>query len=1831
MSDKEASSNDNEAPSKLELLRARVHSSRESVVAKKKILDRRSSLEGNDDSSSLLSAETLPLHQKHEKRDLIEKIRQVEQHRESLQKDLKIVKKQLEERSQNMEDSQSALSTDQSVWEDRIQALETLNESLKEEMTRDEEAKAQLASLCDTLERNLQNHAQQGGSSSDEALASLSRDLRKAQSRESSLQLEISSLQSRKDQDGRNANNTEEMLQKQVEDYNKQMDQLTASMTAIQAADGLADDSDAEDSQTLAENIKDFEKLIATVKQREETIGSSSVVQELQDQIAAIADEQEDLCCFGEIVVQKLQVKIQTLQSVLSSQADFRKKLDAMILDLQKQLSTMRESSAAESERELRAHNESLSNLSTQLAEKNAQFSGLESQVSSLKQELSLAAENAKLLEEKEAVLKEASRQNDALFKQVQVLETNIQFLRDGAATASDDPAAEMELLMELQDVRQRMDQLTQEADHWKVLLEEEQSRSSMLSQEIEELKDTISKLENNRSLGSPAILIDAVDKDDIGLLNKMQTLQVKIEDLITQATTETEGIDEKPATVQSQSPSSQVLMELHDVRGKVVGLITTLEKEQAGPFSQVISSRAQVPVELKIRISNEMTGRFENLVVFAAPTVSLYEAVYNNSKAKSSNIRKWPTEIAQAAKEKRIEVQCVLLDRHGNSVKTFSDSEMKDYCTQSFSSLVADPLGLTRLVLRWRNAEESDPAQLKSVLISNEATGRRKEVIVPISEDMKLFDCIYNHDAVRAANIRKWPNAICEGVSNNTHAIRFVLLNEGVVNKEWSVDDLKEISSKQLIDLVPTPEDTIQLVLKCQQVSDEIAVPAKATGRRSRLSLKHADFAGDGFPNISDTMTYIRAQVTNETTGRFQGLVLPVSEDVNLYEAMYCSDALRDGLVRRWPKKIVDKVKEKALEIKCWLVDQNGNILRSFDIDELKDVSTEGLVGLATATQDLYKFVLCCQTVADFEGSHAASEKSISNANERQTRAIAEESSISAMRMQVYNETTERSIDIEVLILPDLNVFDGVYSNESVRKAKIRKWPTEVAQAVKSRTSEIKVAFTDGDDDIRVFFVDDLKLISTQQLADLIPSSNRVVRMVLRWQKTAAEEIRELKACVDDLETQKLELEGTLETMKAEHSAKLAEAEKLAAEHRASVNSVTTELANVVASQSIADMDFAEKEMSLMAALEERTKSLDDANMKLVRLEGEVRRSQLHNSAQASLDVKFQMKGLEREKGKLMKTIEENPLQEELRALQLKLDNAVDREASLKDDLDAYKIRRHQELHGATASESSAKGELRTLKNRLQEQLEAAKSRESQLMTEVVSYKDKLQQDRYMLSCLSTELYDSNYRESELREALDRLETMPKNDTLHTEETAVQIVDAEYAGEAPPESLQVELDSARSMNEALSIHVQELQKQVEKLETAHASKEREYRQLMEQDEEMKASIKSLTSILEQTTDSNKTLSTRVEELEAEATSLKKEQENIFDRAAVAEKEVEEKSRLLAETTKLKSKLEFANEDNQRFSNMLEQKERFIANMQGASETFDSQERNRDVLAMLEKSHQREKKLQVQYRVCLAELEKLTESSKAYQEATDTKLASTQEVMDEQLYANKLLKGVIAKLNQMNESLEEECAKKSKDLYHLQSQNKELAHTKLGDLQSINKHLTEEVTFLREQKSKFTKTVAKLQSQLQQMAKQKTDGDMKMKQMEAIAGEMKEVKKQSVTKDYQLDFAQQRVGSLARKLKQESQERERDAERVSDQARKHNEEVQLLKQQIIGLQQKLGDPLRVEKTDVLIDKVREGEFKNKKLKKECNALRTELEDVKNRMAQFKQEIGNIGF
>ena len=232
----------------------------------------------------------------------------------------------------------------------------------------------------------------------------------------------------------------------------------------------------------------------------------------------------------------------------------------------------------------------------------------------------------------------------------------------------------------------------------------------------------------------------------------------------------------------------------------------------------------------------------------------------------------------------------------------------------------------------------------------------------------------------------------------------------------------------------------------------------------------------------------------------------------------------------------------------------------------------------------------------------------------------------------------------------------------------------------------------------------------------------------------------------------------------------------------------------------------------------------------------------------------------------------------------------------------------------------------------RLRAELFNAASRESYLNKELTETKSRLQQDRHLLSCISTELYDSTFRESQLQDELatcyKRLEFIAnqvvivqeemQKDTEQTFDNIIALLDGnEWVEErhdvedhymtepqmdserrlVPMEPTQLvergsnniqklltasqrELQNVRRQNKHLSNQVESLQAKVKDLESApRRDAEPDGYDAVERCNEMKKSLESLTSVLEEMNESNRRLTSRIVELEAQLQADEEEKE----------------------------------------------------------------------------------------------------------------------------------------------------------------------------------------------------------------------------------------------------------------------------------------------------------------------------------------------------------------
>lgn len=1949
-------------PSKLERLRAKVHSSRQRVVESKKTVQEKFSLlqqewDSIEGASSSQHSRTTASGHPQENDSLQEQLERIQMDREKLQNELSNVRDQLDVKNKDLKESQEKLAkSHQEVWEEKLKSLESINQALKEQSVRDLESKNQLATLCEELEQRLEEQQQQQQHSdgdyaeqTNQALADLYKELKEAKSRQVALQREADFYRNRHEEVTNDARKKEESLQRELDRFtgvtsmkkrygNQTMPTLNEDQDQDQAVDVDVDDGDGngagrkslddetptvrsgndiislgssfqtDDDTSMFDRIQDFENVVNRLSMRVRSLESenvelastgSSAVQGLQEQIATMKSENEEFAKMGEAVVTKLQFKIATLKTLLSGQVKARKQAEAKMKDLEQKILVLQRGEAEVRDGSGKGGNSpSVSTLSRQIAESNANFAALEEKVSELRNELLLASEETHrgmdLLDQKEKALEEAKRQNQSLVLQLETLEDQLNRISSSSSKAADEQSeVQTKLLEDLQDAQEEMDMLTEEVANHRRLLIEEKAHSLDLSQQVQNLKNVISILEGKEGGDSES-----------DFLSKIKTFQIKIDDLITEVN-ENRSFSPSDSTDMplSQQDATQLLIELKEMQAKAKACILILEKSKGEDHVEWKDATAEeedeaisaVP-EMRIRITNEDSGRTKELVLPISEEINLFDAIYDDSSVKNEGVRKWSNQLAQLVQENLREIQCVLLDPEGQVLWSFSIDALKETTTDDIDELIPNPNDPIQLVLRCGRPGETTE-DLITIRTTNSITGRSKSLIVPLSEEVMIHDAVYGCSSLKCSKIRHWPDVITENVKNGTWEIKCLIMDaDGNIGRIFSLSRLKRTSTKQLFQLVPGT--LIQMVLVCQPVQGKRRFSQRFSQRLSSetdlipgLTFEHGDRKRAQRQSISikpnafqdfetvekyDSLSYTHIKMTNEVTNRSQEIVLPISEQLNVFDSVYESDNIRQAGVRKWPNDIVKAVDKNLAEVYCVLLNQERDEIRSFSIPELNAVSINDLCELSGMPDGIQLCLRYRKVSADnnlVQESNRASAKRRSTFNER--GVLQYSLSLTDLRIRITNETTNRFKDLVVPISSELSLCEATYNSEAVKAARVRKWPNEVAQNVKNKICEIRCVLLDNNgNDMRSFSINEFEKLSTETFCKMAEDPLDLVNIVLRCQNLEPKILNtvvDLQAQIDDLKSEGRDLTIALDLIKKEK----AEIEKAALTeartHRQSMDAVTAELAMSVANTAMKEIQLEDTMNRLSNLKQEKNGELQALNEKISKLE-----TQLENSRSKSMDLslleiaglKVKVQELETANKKLQMEIEKSgqeklpQIQEglveekELEDLKARLEEAtlkirdleksnerltleVEETARNQNEsppFEAVQTKKTEEgestetskaafslfgmFGGADNAEKSKPSrilELEAANARLQEQLESGSN--SDLLSELNSYKSTLQQERHLISCMSTELYDSNARESQLRKELDRLEALRKDQPIHTTETPVQIVEAEaeYAGEVQ-DLLQSDLDSANAKNQDLSKQIEELQKQVE----SHERKELEYKQIMEKDEEMKSSISSLTSILERVTVANKALTARTEELESEITSLKFEKRFLKTESSDAD---QTHKLLAAEVSDLKASLQEETTKKNQLESALEQKEQMLQDLQQiARDDGNIKERNKDVLHLLEKSHLREGAIQAKYNLCSSELDKLKESFKAQVDGTVSKLALLEKEVEEEKSANELFKSIITKLNRVNENIEEKNVKKSKEVAYLKAQNKALSKVKVGVLQRENFTLTEEVAFLRDQKAKFVDAVKKLERRVEKLVKEIGEGEVVRKSLEARVSELEQGTEKTSSLEAQ-------VQDLSQQLIDLQEEHSSASEEAQAQEKKLIQEALVLEQALDDLRQKLGDPLVREKTDALITKVKEGEAKNRKLTKERDDLRRDLNAVNSQMKLIKSSLGDFGW
>ena len=395
-------------------------------------------------------------------------------------------------------------------------------------------------------------------------------------------------------------------------------------------------------------------------------------------------------------------------------------------------------------------------------------------------------------------------------------------------------------------------------------------------------------------------------------------------------------------------------------------------------------------------------------------------------------------------------------------------------------------------------------------------------------------------------------------------------------------------------------------------------------------------------------------------------------------------------------------------------------------------------------------------------------------------------------------------------------------------------------------------------------------------------------------------------------------------------------------------------------------------------------------------------------------------------------------------------------------------------------------------------ESLEAYESsRESYLAKELSSCRGSLQDARHMISCLSTELHDALTRETQVREDLHNSyngnnpvtkESASRTEATQTGEESRELSSSNLSPRgavledaAPKQRKEIaSMDSIENLNTDLNEQIEKLMSRVLELEEMRDERGEEALFAQQRFDAMRNSLTSLSIVLQEMADSNKTLCDRITELESEMALEKGAKVQLEARQSDAEKKAErsiieltsqlEKSKALNVALKREVK---SHKDTPSSS-----ESRTLSDNDPVSEFLSQEEDLCKRLDDLRKaSEQNEKSLREQmegYRV----------------EAAD------------QEDANVVLKDLVARLNDMNEGLENSTKKLSSKVSHLEIEKKNFTQsiTKLqnftealrnGDMQKEFFSLQEEAKFLRKQKKALTQEIVSFEERLGSVARER--------------------------------------------------------------------------------------------------------------------------------------------
>ncbi|KAL3925958.1 MAG: hypothetical protein SGILL_000059 [Bacillariaceae sp.] len=493
-------------------------------------------------------------------------------------------------------------------------------------------------------------------------------------------------------------------------------------------------------------------------------------------------------------------------------------------------------------------------------------------------------------------------------------------------------------------------------------------------------------------------------------------------------------------------------------------------------------SQHQALKTNMRIRVVNENSKRFKDLLVKIDDRLPLYGEVYESAAVKKAHVRKWGSKIVQQVKNKQATIRVSVWDDVVESpCYTFTIDELKTTSTRQLYQLVPES-DLIKLVLQCvvTDSEESNDTQRTRLGDSQSSLHMQQPYEVPLTgSPLPLVSSLLSKTAISASY------QPFTGLS-------------ALPEPELAPLSGAESPQKAVKSCSALPSGDIVMPLK----KDDASIGSSGSGRKRVKSPRSL---------------YIPQKETEHSP-------TPSAKSVEkgIFRCPFSGIAVDETIFRDLESQMARHKSHTQLDTLA------ADYQQAFKKDQQQQQQNEinGIAGHAERRNSGHYYHQTSSSSSNIppQQQPIPPPASVTSSNHDSSRMSTSEGSIltsespmssinllpkTTMRIRITNEASNRFKDLVVDVKSSLFLYESVYEHQAVKNAHVRKWGTDVVRDVKNKVSEIQCVLLDGTDGeiCRTFTVEDLKKTSTKDLLELTPSSDPI-RLILKCVKKKASTI---------------------------------------------------------------------------------------------------------------------------------------------------------------------------------------------------------------------------------------------------------------------------------------------------------------------------------------------------------------------------------------------------------------------------------------------------------------------------------------------------------------------------------------------------------------------------------------------------------------------------------------------------------------------------------------------------------------------------------------------------